>query len=285
MKVRPTLPAYLIPALACILLAGLLRYWIAPLASRLTETYSATWAYIAEDRFRESPVAEWSLTTVDARLGTQTLSLTEEVAIIQQDLYWYSDSGELIFQSNGLYGVDRRTRQNMKGYGDMDRSGQFMPPTHLDKTGFTFWDAMFIGPRRAEFVASEVLDGLTVYKFHFTGTDMDETTGYANLALVPEQYLVHTDGEGDLWIEPLTGTLVKFRESGISYFVDPASGKNVADFHTWSDTFTPDTRLAQTRLARDGRLRSLALELILPIALALTGLAWLLAGWFRRLQK
>jgi hypothetical protein len=282
MTPKPSLVAYLIPALACLLLAGLLRLWVGPLTGRLPADFSTIWEYTAEDSFRETPVDAWSKTIVTARMTTQTLSLSGTVAIIQQDLYWYTQAGDLIFTSTGLYGVDRSTRRNMPDFGDVDRSGQFLFPPHLAKTGFTYWNSMYIGPRQATFVSMEVLDGLPVYKFHFTGTDMDETAGYANLGLVPEKYIVHTDCEGDLWIEPLTGTLLDVQESGVSYFVDPVSGKHVAEFHLWSDTFSPATRQAQLQLARRERLLSPVIEGYLPALLLLSGLAWLLVGWVRR---
>jgi hypothetical protein len=117
-----------------------------------------------------------------------------------------------------------------------------------------------------------------VYVFNFSGTDMNETEGYSYLADVPEHYLAHTDGQGTIWVEPLSGIEVDYADNGVSYFVDPASGMRVADFNKWDERYTPETRAAQLALARSARQRILALEVWLPGGVLLVGLFFL--GWF-----
>jgi hypothetical protein len=114
---------------------------------------------------------------------------------------------------------------------------------------------------------------------------MDETAGYAYLPEVPERYRALTDGQGTLWIEPISGVVVEYQEQGVSYFANPATGERVGDFHTWSGQFTPETHTAQMALARAARWRSLALEAWLPGALGAVGLAGLgIGAWLARRQ-
>ncbi len=96
---------------------------------------------------------------------------------------------------------------------------------------------------------------------------------------MPERYLAYTDGQGALWVEPVSGTVVDYEEEGVSYFVDLATGARAADFHQWSDRYTPETREAQLALARAARLRLLMLETWLPGALVIAGLVGLVGGW------
>jgi hypothetical protein len=273
---------HVLPAFGLIAIAGLLRYWVSPLVSDLPGDYANEGHYAAESRFRNSPTGEWEHITLIARRVDQTIARSGGIAMVQGDLHWYAESGAVIFENAGLYGVDRRTRANVRGYGDVDRTGQFLFPLHVQPTTYAYWDPNFIGPRVATFDHADMVDGLPVYVFRFTATALDETAGYSYLPDVPERYRAHTDGQGTLWIEPISGIVVDYEEQGVSYFVDRVTGKRVADLYEWSDHFTPETRAAQVRLATQARLRLLALEDWLPAGLVLVALAWLVIGIVKR---
>jgi len=274
----------LLIALGLIAAAALVRFWIAPLAERLPADYASQLQFVVEDQFRATLYDPWQTNTFIARRADQTVSDSGGVAIVQGSLDWSTESGALIFENIGLYGVDRRTRLIRAGYGDVERSGQFLWPLHVEQTTYAYWDPMFIGQRSATFDHGETLDELPVYVFRFSGPGMDETAGYAYLPDVPERYLTRTDGEGTLWIEPLSGIVVDYEEQGVSSFIEPTSGARLAeaDFHSWSDHYTPETRAAQLALARAARLRLLALEVWLPGGLAALGLIGLAAGLVKR---
>jgi hypothetical protein len=258
--------------LACLTLAALQRFWIAPLLERLPANYSNQIALVEENQFRESLTAGWQASTLDSVRIDQTITTSDQVSIIEGGLHVYFTTGQVNFEVISLYGVDRRTRQNVSGYGQVNRTGQFLFPTHVQKSAYPIWDPWFVGLRQASFDRVETLDGLQVYVFKFLGTGMDETAGYDYLADVPERYLAHTDGQGTIWVEPVSGSVVNYEDTGVSYFVDPATGAHVADFNIWSEKFTPQTSAAQLEKARTARLRILALEDWLPGGLLLAGL-------------
>jgi hypothetical protein len=259
-----------------------MRFALASLMSDLPADYTNETFFDAESRFRDSPDGSWQTISLIARRMDQTLVNTGSLSVIQGDMHWFSDDGQVIFENTGLYGVDRRTRLNVPAYGDTRRNGSFLFPPHIGRADFTFWDPMFIGLRTAVFERSETLDGLSLYVFHFSGTGMDETEGYSYLHDVPELYRTLTDGEGTLWIEPVSGILVDYEEQGISYFVDASSGTRMANFYEWSDRFTPKTKASQMKMARAWRLRILALEIAAPGGLALISLFFALV-FYRRM--
>lgn len=274
---------HILIGLGLITLAGLLHFTLAHLLTPLPADYANETQYACEDEFRDSPTGEWQSSHLIIRRVDQTLSVSGGVSIIQGDMHVTFASGEVVFEGSGLYGVDRRTRQNLPGYGDVDRTGQFLFPLHLQRTTYEYWDPYYIGSLTATFDHAENLDGLEVYVFHYAGAGMDETAGYSALLDVPERYDAHTDGQGTLWIEPVSGAVVDYEEQeGVSYFVDRASGERIADFHEWSTRYTPETRTAQLALARAARTKQLALELWLPGGLLLAGLLWLAITWWRR---
>lgn len=233
---------YLLTVLGLAALAGLLRFWIAPEMGQLPADYASETHYLAEDRFRDSPTGDWQTSTLTFRRVDKTIvNAGDRMAIVAGNLHVYTESGAVIFDSPGLYGVDRRTRGNVAGYGNTDRTGQFLFPSHVERKTYTIWDPMFIGSRLATFDHAEVVNGLPVYVFHFIGAGMDETAGYSFLPDVPERYQARTDGQGTLWVEPTSGLVVDYEEQGVSYFADPATGRRLADFHQWSDRYTPET--------------------------------------------
>jgi hypothetical protein len=278
---------YILIALASLIVAGLLHFWLAPLATRVPKDYAAQLQFDVEDRFRPSLEEAWQTNTFIGLRTDQTLTKTESAVIVQADLVWSTEAGELIFENTGLYAVDRRSREILPGYGDNERTGNYLFPPHLQQTTYTFWDPMFIGQRSATFDRLEFVDGLKTYVFSFTGEDMDETAGYSYLAGVPEKYLTHTDGKGTFWVEPLSGTIVDYEEQGVSYFVDPASGTPLpeAEFHIWNDRYTPESKTAQIKLARVSRLHIQLVETWLPIFILLTGLIWIAIGLITKSLK
>jgi hypothetical protein len=265
--------------------AALLRFWIAPLVEQLPANYSNEVILSEQDTFRDSPSSGWTTNTLVTRRVDQTIANSGQVSIIEGALHVYYTSGEINFETTNLYGVDRKTRLNVTGFGDVNRTGQYLFPPHVKQVQYSIWDPFFIGLRQATFERIEQVGGLQVYVFSFIGSGMDETTGYGYLADVPGQYQVHTDGQGTIWVEPLSGKVVDYKDSGVSYFVDPVSGVRVADFNKWDEGYTPETRTAQLNLARAARRTILLTETWLPAGFLLAGLIWLAVGFWKRKQN
>lgn len=272
-------------ALAFVALAALLRFWIAPFFELLPAGYANVAKLSEADNFRDSPTGEWRASTLNTQRVDQAIMNSGQTTIIEGALHVYNESGAVNFEASSLYGVDRRTRLNMSGYGDVNRTGQYLFPPHVQRMEYPIWDPLFIGLRQASFERMERVEELIVYVFSFSATGMDESAGYSYLPDVPEHYLAQTDGQGTIWVEPISGIVVDYMDSGVSYFVDPDTGTRLADFNKWEERYTPGTRTAQIALARLARLRILALEVWLPAALALAGLFVLGLGLYRGMKR
>jgi hypothetical protein len=271
--------------LAFLASAIIVHYWVAPQATQLPSDYMLETRSLVEDHFRASESADWETANLTNYRVDRALSVTAEMMIIQGNLSVYSISGDPIFESNNLYGVNRFTRMNVHGYGDADRSGQFLFPPQTRPATYEYWDPLFIGPRTAVFDHTDVLNGLQVYVFNFKGTGMDETAGYSYMLAVPERFQAFTDGNGILWIEPVSGVVVNYQEQGKSYFVDPKTGERGAVFHTWSGGFSDETKATQFAMAGSARMRALFFYDWLPVALFLIGFIWLVSGLVKQKRK
>lgn len=274
-------------SLALIAAAFLVRFWAAPLLERLPLDYSSETIYSNDNQLRTSPDAEWKTAELTSRRVDQAIAVNAGALMVQAGLHVYFKDGSPSFETSSLYAVDRRTRINLPGLGVVSRTGQFLFPLHVKRTSYTYWDPIYIGLRTALFDHEEEMDGLLVYVFQFTAENMDETAGFSYLPDVPERYLALTNGEGTLWIEPVSGIVVDYEDQGKSSFVDKATMSHVAEFSRWDERYTPETRLAQLGLARTTRLRILIMETWLPAGLVLAGLVWIgIKAWsLRRMRK
>jgi hypothetical protein len=129
---------YLFIALAFLVLAALLRFWIAPLAELLPVRYTNEVNLSEETQFRDSPTGEWLASALNTRRVDQTISTSRGTSIIEGGVHIYSTSGAVNFESTSLYGVDRRTRLNLAGYGSVSRTGQYLFPPHVSELNILF---------------------------------------------------------------------------------------------------------------------------------------------------
>lgn len=271
-------------AAALWLAAALLRWWAAPAFERLGDDYAVQVQYAAELWSRGSVASPAVHTRSIVRRSDQTLAHGERHSIIQGEARWTTSDGEVIFEVLAIYGVDRRSRQHLGGYGDHDRSGQYLLPPHAEPRAYRLWDPLYAGPVGVGFSHADEVQGLAVYVYDTRADDIDETAGYAALPEVPEKYRVHTTGRGRLWVEPVSGIVVDHHDEGASHFVDVRSGQHVgAPMNRWQQRYTPQTVAAQLQRAGAARWRMRALERWVPLGLAAAGLlAAVAAGRMRR---
>ena len=265
-------------------LAVLLRFWVAPALEQLPGYFRIETTYEQENQFRESPDSIWQSSQLKVRRIDQTLTALPEVVIIQGELQIFFKDDTVNFETGGLYGVQRSTRQNLPDYGNVRRNGHYFFPTHVSQSQYTLWDPFYIGPQSLTFDHIEMLEGVRVYVFKMTVSDLDETSGYSYLPIVPERYLAITTATGTLWVEPLSGIVVNYQDQGSSSWVDIKDHSTVAEFNTWTNIYTPETRAARLELARTTLLRMLVIEVFLPVLSLVAGLVFLLIGSFTRLR-
>jgi hypothetical protein len=274
----------LAPPAFLIVTAAIVRLSLGPALERLSADYTSSVILESDSRFRQTPDAAFAAFHQQGRRVDQVLSATGDVAVVQSHIDWTTDTGQVNYQTTGLYGVDRKTRQNVAGYGDLSRSGQFMFPPQLKGVTDKIWDPYYGGPRHLAFDRNEVVDGLTLAVYRFTIANLDETKTYDYLPDVPERFGVGTDGEGFLWVEPVSGILVDMTDNGHSFFVDPATGKSIGDFSVWQARYSAQSKAELFDVAASIRQRISAAKIWLPAALIVLSLAWLGTGllWLRR---
>jgi len=248
---------------------------------RLPDDYADNWAFTIRSEFRPTPNAPWERFELSLKRSDQTLLSTSDYNVVQSDLSAVRSNGEPHFENTGLYAIDRESRVNLPGRGDVERDGQFLLPPETKPTDYLLWDSQYTGPRQLTYQGEYEIDGLRLLHFTFALRGLDESTGYAHLEDVPERYRALTDADGELWIEPDTGRLVDYREQGLSYFHNAERGA-VADLHRWEARMDEPTRQRQRAEARAERNRYWLVSRVLPSGCLLLALAMMAPAWWSR---
>jgi hypothetical protein len=111
-----------------------------------------------------------------ARILTAT-GVEDDVLLLQQDINIYiAQSETLLSSSSDIYGLDRTTRENVPGYGNIDRTGNFTLPAGVEKETYSFWSSSAMTALPATFISEETYHGITVYNFKIDVSDLPAGT-------------------------------------------------------------------------------------------------------------
>jgi hypothetical protein len=154
----------------------------------------------------------FSYETTASKNGILTIDNVFDVRTLQ---------GDSIFSVHREYGIDARTGAHVKNFGDRNREGHLFAPKHLKKgQPFIYWHINYDGPAYMEFVSEEKLFGLNVYKYetNYQNVLIDQTKNLENLPGVGITRGIKLDPRLTLWIEPVSGRMVKYQDETIAYY-------------------------------------------------------------------
>lgn len=131
----------------------------------------------------------------------------DDVLLLGQDItFTHAVAGvELPFGSSETYGIDRSTRENVGGYGDISRSGQFTFPASTEQETYSFWSSSAGKALPANFMGESTYEGLKVYSFKIDVKDID--AGIYEALGAPQTKDVYVE----IKVEPVSGVPVYSR--------------------------------------------------------------------------
>ena len=160
---------------------------------------------------------------------------------------------------------DPKYKENINGDGNVKHSGlTYKWPFDAKKHSYPFFDPISMQAPQANFVGTEKLFGMTLYKYQavITGADVEVGPG------IPGKY----DDTRTVWIDPVTGTVVKGAEHQVRTL---ASGGVALDTTL---TFDQASQKYQADFAKDARRKITLLTVVLPVVSAVLGLIALAFG-------
>ncbi len=214
----------------------------------------------------------------------ETILNEEDVLIIKNVFEVRQITGDKIFYIERLYGIDRATGRHIDGYGDKNREGYLFAPKRLNKEdSFIYWHVNYDSPARMIFQNQEYLYGLKTYRYS-ADYNSDQTENLIHLPLVGKERGIELDIHLEIWIEPITGRLIKYEDNTIAHYYDLKTKQRIHPWNKFSNRYREDSVKVQVRIAEREKKIFIFLDFIIPITLALA-LLTLIFLYLRSLKK
>lgn len=250
------------------------RYVVLLELEKIPSDFSLKAELFSVDNFFDSEKNDFKGEEISKSLLTINVSFVQEDVLLLDTVFDVETlSGEQIFRAEKQFGVDAKTGKNVPGYGDQDREGFFLFPKHAEKKSYTFWHYSFTKPVLLDFVGEEILHNLQVY--HYTGS-LAEQKGIHQweVGIVPEDTLIFSKVQVNVWIEPTSGYFVKLRDTGETFYHDPVTKQMLFPKNKYSNTFADDTIANQVLRAYRQKQSIILYEQLIPILLGMIAFAF-----------
>lgn len=188
---------------------------------------------------------------------------------------------EPIFSVSRLYAIDRFTGQHDPAAGDRPRTGYLFGPQQSLRNpveSFVYWHINYDAPAVMTYSRRERIGGLEtlVYTTSYDGEVIDQTGQLQYLPGVPEERGVVLDPRLALWLDPVTGEIVKYEDQTTAYYYDQESGERIAPWNTFRNRMTDESVAARVASIQSDRFRLRFQEVGVPLFLLLcAGLCFL----------
>lgn len=175
------------------------------------------------------------------------------------------------------YYINPKTGQHVAPIGKRQRAGYLFAPRYVGTKPFTYWHVNYDAPAQMHFIKREKIAGLTVSRYQALYT-ADQTKNLTYLPLVPSQRGVITKVNLQLWIEPVSGWLVKYQDNSIAYFYDRKTGAILSPWNNFSNVYTQTSVRQQVHTATILKWKILFIDFVIPLILFTlsTWLFWLI---------
>lgn len=160
-----------------------------------------------------------------------------------------------------------------------DEGGYLMSPGGKNKSDFKLRHFSGNDLVTMRFEKEEKINDLLTYKFTGKSTN-DLTNEFTFLPEVPEKYGIENSFEVSWWVEPNTGLLVKFVESGQNTFVDLKDKSSIYPRNKYMNEIADESVLSLVQNARLKSLNVVASTIVVPIFLICFGSILILGNLF-----
>ncbi|OGT38708.1 MAG: hypothetical protein A3F11_03715 [Gammaproteobacteria bacterium RIFCSPHIGHO2_12_FULL_37_14] len=171
-----------------------------------------------------------------------------------------------IFSVTRLYYINPYTHQHISMNNLKNRNGFLFAPMYSDKSNYIYWHVNYDAPATLKFVKSEKINGLKVYKYH-AYYEADQTENLSYLPDVPEKRGIHTTINLTLWIEPISGWLIKYEDSTLAYYYNRMTGQYIEPWNKFSNRYTQTSIVNNVNYAFVLKWKFIIIDYIVPIIL------------------
>lgn len=263
-----------------IIFIGVWALFIVPQLLALDDRFEYTAELTSVDNFYDETVGgylgkQYSVTT----FSYDVIDETDEGLVVRNIFDVRTQSGDPIFAVERFYGVDPYTHEHITGLGDKDRNGYLFAPRQLEEgESFTYWHINYDGPAEMKFIEEEYISGLRVFHYQSTyeGVPIDQTENLTYLPGVPEERGIVLEPVLDLWVEPVTGRLIKYQDNTVAYYYDQETGEKIHPWNNFENVFTEQSVREQVQIAQSEKIQFQFLYIYVPVVVIILFFAWVL---------
>lgn len=249
---------------------------VAPWLLRLSSDFSFGADIVSVDDFYNEERQEYSGKIFSkTRYSYQTIDAVEDRSVIKNSFSVTTPDGAPIFSVDRQYGIDRYAMTHTQELGDRERDGYLFAPRNLDHgEPFTYWHVNYDGPAHMDFVDVEELYGLKVYRYetHYEGVRIDQTNNLGHLPGVGETRGVELEPYLQLWVEPVTGRMIKYADDTTAYYYDLETGERLHPWNHFANRFHERSVESIVELVRLQKNKQQIVEQYVPFIGVLTAL-------------
>lgn len=170
----------------------------------------------------------------------EVIDQKENVLIVENFFEVFTFEGQKIISVSRILGIDKYTGAHVDGFGDKDRTGYiFAPPGLKGGLNFEYWHVNYDVPVEMQYVGEEEIDGLLVYKYEseLGSFEVDQSNFLGHLDGVPEVKGVKVRPVLQMWVEPTTGVMIKYKDDSEAYFYDVETGEDLSPWNFFSNEY------------------------------------------------
>jgi hypothetical protein len=208
---------------------------------------------------------------------------SDKVGVWDESVLLEKADGSLVDASTDRVAWDRKTGEAVNccdeavdGKPTKHKGLSYKFPFHAKKTTYQFFDVTAKKAYPMSYKGSEKIQGLTVYRFEQPVAPIQIGTQEVPGDLIGEQGATvqaarFYNNFRTVWVEPLTGVIVKGQEKQHQVFRNSA-GEDKVTLVDVTLTFNTATQTQQAKLAKDGRKSANIVGLWAPLGLGIAGL-------------
>lgn len=256
--------AYFIIGILILLIIPFWYLWVVPKFKMLSDHFVYTANILSLDNFYDKDIHQFegehiSKTTFNYQVVEKKLGYD----IIKNSFTVSKLSNIPIISVSRNYAIDPYTKQHVKVPLIQQRNGYLFAPEYAKKNDFIYWHVNYNAPALMKFSNVEYLKGLRVYHYqaHYLA---DQTENLGHLPNVPETQGIKTDIILQLWIEPISGWLVKYEDATKAFYYDRKTGKYLSPWNNFSNRYTEGSVSQQVHTATLLKWKFLLLDFVVP---------------------
>jgi len=208
----------IIPIIAAYIAVNIFWFgYVTPEENSFTINYERHVEYEGTDRIVESYGDELGDEFLLKEFSTEkVVNIEGNILEIKSDIIGSNPlTGEVVFHNENTYFIDRVTKTYVKNPGLY-----YAFPTHVEQKDYEFNHPFIAGATTFSFSETEMINGFETYVFTCSVT-YDHSNAFPQFS----SRTIFVDYLCKFWIEPKTGSLVKFQSNWDNYFVE--NGKRV----------------------------------------------------------